>query len=185
MFSTPPSILVPFDPNAYTFVPVEGYKTYSDAPCCAQSGVYLWCIECEGEFVANYVGMTTGAGGMRARLRTEHNDWVRGRHRSTTVDVDAFKRCRRVVLPDPNPEMFARATKELEPLWRILVAPLPSNHCKPVESALVNLLRGHPATMAFLGNRDKDRGYRQRPALAFQLDAPPIVGITVAVPIIQ
>lgn len=166
------------DRQPYTFVAVDGLTQVWHAPERQSMGVYLWCIDWRGSFLVNYVGKTSGQSGFEGRLWSELKDWRAGRY-CTPVDVDAFKRGTRIELP-PGAGDHERELRELEPLYRILLAPVKDPAlCTQLESAFVNALRSHEFAFQFLCNRDKRTKYRPKPSPIVRiLDAPPIVGIS-------
>ena len=167
-----------------TFVEVPGYQTVWEMPVSRRQaiGVYLWCIDYEGAWLVNYVGKTSARGGFESRLWTELSDWRAGRY-CTPVDVAAFARGRRVVVPQ-YPDFVTEQVAALCPLYRLLLAPLKSDReCIQVESTIVDVLRRTPATYQFLGNADKARKYRSALTPIVRFNNPPaVIGITAPIP---
>ncbi len=150
-------------------------------------GVYLWCIEYHGEYLVNYVGKTTSSGGFENRLWTELRDWRNGRY-WTPVDLEAFKNGKRILLPNPPPNhrqiVLDLHLKEIEPLCRILLAPIrEKSNCRRVENEIVHRLRAHGAAFQFLSNLDKHTKYPHDPAVEIPSPGnPPIIGLTAPIP---
>ncbi len=130
--STSDYLDVTFIASPFTFVEVPGLRLLWDVLERRARGVYLWCIEFDGAFLVNYVGKTSDKRGFEARLWTELTDWRAGRY-WTPVDVEAFKRGHRIPLDDVARNHLQRELAELQPLYRILLAPIPEDrHCLQV-----------------------------------------------------
>lgn len=149
----------PYPPR--TFVEVAEYSSIWEAPERRAIGVYLWCIEYAGSLWVNYVGKAAGAMGFEGRLWTELKRWHKGLDLQP-VELDAFLTEHRIRLAAPPSDYLEQSLKLLEPRYRILMAPLSTPaECSLLEGALVNALRRHTATEAFLSNKDKAYGYKR------------------------
>lgn len=175
-------IPVTFAPEPYTFCAVQGLRQVWGAPERKSWGVYLWCVEYHGAYLVNYVGKTTDRRGFEGRLWDELRYWRDGCSWKP-VDLEAFKLGRRVPLPIAPPNQLRRELEELEPLYRILLAPIPEKlNCPRVESEIVHRLRENEATSQFLCN-DRHKRYPHDPAVEILPPAnPPIIGLTVPIP---
>ena len=171
---------VTFLPDAYTFVPVPEHTELWHTIERWKKGVYLWCIEYASSYLVNYVGKTTNRHGFESRLWTELKDWRKGRH-CLPVDIEAFKRGSRISLAHPPTDHLKRELAALEPLMRILLAPMEHDtDCIQAESTIVNALRRNPFTYQFLANGDKDKKYNPKPSPGIRfVECPSIIGITV------
>jgi hypothetical protein len=176
-------ISVVFALKPYTLCPVRGFQQVWEAFARYSCGVYMWCIEYESSYLVNYVGKTTSKGGFESRLWTELRDWKNGLY-PETVDVDAFKRGRRIVLSSPDPRQVRRQFPDLEQLIRILLAPIPeTSDCCPAENEIVYRLRKNEATFQFLSNGDRFTKYPHDPTVEIvPANNPRIIGLTVPVP---
>jgi hypothetical protein len=166
-----------------TLVDVPGYQTVWKAPEREHKGVYLWCVDYRDALLASYVGKTSDHRGFGARLWTELCDWRKGRY-CPPVEIDAFMRGERLTIATPEPGHLTRELAALEPITRVLLAPLASDQeCVQLESFIVNELRRHPFTFHFLGNLDKTRKYNLKPSPVVRIiSAPPIIGLTAPIP---
>jgi hypothetical protein len=172
-------IPVAFDPEPYTFVAVERFRQVWDAPERKSSVVYLWCIKHQGDYLVNYVGKSWDNRGFEYRLWPELRDWRKGR--CVRVDVEAFKRGRRIEVPaSPDPEQLKHELREIESLYRILLARIPEKDCCRVENQVVHRLQEDPATSQFLCNKNL---YPHDPAVEILSQGNPrIVGLTAPIP---
>jgi hypothetical protein len=175
-----PMLKVEFWPTPFTFVEVPGLVQLWHAPERLHKGVYLWCIELNGGYLVNYVGKTTDKGGFETRLGTELKDCRLGRY-TKMVDLEAFKQGRRIVLDSPLPGHLERQNSKLEPVYRILLAPIDSDaDCRQVESTIVSTLKRNPFTEQFVAN---GKGYRPKVFLKVQFaELPRIIGLNCSVP---
>lgn len=164
----------------FTFVPVDGYTQIWNASERTRIGVYLWCIPVDGILLIKYVGTTWDRRGFEGRLSTELKDWRRGRY-CVPVDLEEFKRGRRIELANPPAGHLEIELRELQPLYRIVLAPLASDReCRHVEASILRMLSDNRLTSQYLSNTK-----RGRPALVPRLrfcSELPLVGLTVSVP---
>jgi hypothetical protein len=175
-----PMLNVEFWATPFTFVEVPGLVQLWHAPERLHKGVYLWCIELNGAYLVNYVGKTTDRGGFETRLNTEIRNCRRGRD-TKKVDLEAFKRGKRIVLESSPPGHLERQNNELEPAYRIFLVPIESDaDCRQVESTIVKALKQNPVTEQFLAN---GKGYRPKvfPKVLFA-ELPKIIGLNCPVP---
>jgi hypothetical protein len=129
-------ICITFAPCPYTFCKIEKLQQVWDAPELKDCGIYLWCIEYQGAYLVYYVGKTTGKRGFEGRLWTELRDW-RGGRCWIPVDLEAFKIGKRIVMPHISPNQLKNQLEALEPLYRIILAPiLEKSDCLKVETPL-------------------------------------------------
>ncbi len=177
-----PTIRVTFNPEPYTFRPVQNLRQIWSVPDRKLCGVYLWCIEYHGYYLVNYVGKTSGQRGFEGRLWDELRFWRDG-CKWKPVDLEAFKAGKRILLPMAPPNGLKRELEELEPLYRILLAPLPrASDCPRVENEIVFRLCADDATSQFLCN-DKPKKYPHDPAVeVIAKEEPKIIGLTVPIP---
>jgi hypothetical protein len=175
------AVRIAFIQEPYTLCPVTTFREVWNAPECRSCGVYLWCIEYEGAYLVNYVGKTSDQGGFYSRLRTEWNDWQKGRYWEP-VELEPFMQGRRTVTSDPVQRK--RQVPELRSLFRIFLAPLSGDRtCRSAENEIVHRLRNSEITFQFLCNGDKDRKYPHEPAVEIDtLGAPPLIGLTSPIP---
>jgi len=174
---------IEFCATPYTFVDVPGFTTVWNAPQCRERGVYLWCLEQQGAYLINYVGMTAGRDGFTGRLWTELRDWRAGWY-AAGVDLERFTAGQRVVLPDCSPDVINAQRIALEPLYRIFLSSIPDpTTTRQVESFIVYSLMQHPYTAQYLGNKKPER--YKRPPIEFEIaSAAPLIGLTAAIPVV-
>jgi hypothetical protein len=172
-----------FCATPFTFIAVNGLSQLWESPLRHRCGVYLWCIEYDGAFLINYVGQTSGKSGFEGRLGAELKDWRDGRY-WTPVEIEQFKSGKRVVLSNPPPDQRQRQLAEIQPLYRILLAPIDDRSCRmPAENLLVNKLCEQTGTRQFLANAGNLDRYRPHPILKIEIvSTVPLIGITVPVP---
>jgi hypothetical protein len=168
-----------FDQEPYTLVDVKGFRQVWSAPERKSPVVYLWCIECQGDYLVNYVGKTWDKRGFDYRLWSQLLYW-RNDH-CDRCDVEAFKGGRRIVVPkSQDPDQLKRELRELEPLYRIFLARLPQEHCLRVENEIVYRLQKEQATFQFLCNKN---AYPNDPGVEIPSQSNPrIIGLTVPIP---
>ncbi|MBL9119768.1 MAG: hypothetical protein JNL80_07635 [Phycisphaerae bacterium] len=174
--------LISFDFDPRTFVPIDGYVCFSDAPEMRRTGVYLWCIELPSGFLVNYVGKASRPTGIRRRLAEELEYWRSGVD-PRSVDVDLFLRGqRRLISPRPAGYM-ARELEVLGKAYRLFAAHVDTDaDCKRIESSLVSRLSANPSCKQFLANYRPD-SYRHPPDLQLEIRSRhPIIGLTVDAP---
>ena len=175
-------------PQPYTFVPVRGFQELWYAPERERQGVYLWTVEYENGFLINYVGKTAGkkpgSRNFGLRLCEEFCYWKLGHDKP--VDIEAFKRRRRVQLKRRPVGHTEREIAELAPMYRIWLIPLEQDtDCCQVEDTLVDTLRRSQNRDAFqfLGNGDKKTKYHPRPFPVVRPTVfPPLIGWSTPVP---
>jgi hypothetical protein len=168
-------ISVVFGREPYTLIPVPGFRYLRDAP--KSWGVYLWCIDYHGAYLVNYVGKTWDQNGFWARNRSQLAYWRNGN--CQCADIEAFKRGRRKIVPFSQ-EQLAIELRELEPLYRILLATVEKPDILSVENEVTHRLQSDPATYQFLCNKTP-YPYDSTVEILPQLN-PRIIGLTVPIP---
>ncbi len=171
-------IPVAFDPDPYTFCRVQNYQQLRGAQKAKSWGVYLWCIEYHEEYLVNYVGKTWDKnGGFWARNRSQLRYWSDGH--CECVDVDAFKRGKRIVVPC-SPDQLKRELDEIKPLYRVFLTVLEKREILSVENEIAYRLQKNHATSQFLCNKAP---YPHDPAVEILPHGTPrIIGVTVPIP---
>jgi hypothetical protein len=174
----PHCFYVEFDVEPYTFVSVPHFCEVWNAPMRKSPVVYLWCIEYERNYLVDYVGKTSDSRGFDYRLWPELCSWRNGE--CPRVNVEEFKRGRRVEIASCDQDQLTHELRELEPLYRILIARMSEQYCRRVENEIAHRLQRNPATCQFLCNKNS---YPNDPAMQIPPSRNPrIIGITVPVP---
>jgi hypothetical protein len=171
-------IQVLFDSEPYTFIDVAKHRQIWKAPNRKSSVVYLWCIEYEGDYLVNYVGKTWDKRGFHIRQRDQLRYWRDGH--CDRVDLEAFKKGKRIVVPTLDHDQLDNEVRELEPLYCVFITRLDKEYCISVENEIVYRLQKYEATKQFLCNKNN---YSHDPKVEIQANCNPrIIGLTAPIP---